>query len=100
MYVKDGIAYAGESQKPIKINTVRTLDNYKLWLRFTTGEEKIFDFTPYLEYKCYQPLKDKATFNSVYIDFGVVVWNEGDIDISPETLYVESIPAESIKKAI
>ena len=26
-------------------------------------------------------------FCEVYIDYGVTVWNDGDIDIAPETLY-------------
>ena len=44
MYIKNGIAYAGEQAQPIKISGVRPLEDYKLWLRFNNGEVKIFDF--------------------------------------------------------
>ena len=37
MYIIDGIAYAGEKTKPIKVSGVRPLDDFKLWLRFNTG---------------------------------------------------------------
>ena len=87
MYIIDGIAYAGEKLPEIKVAGVRPLDNYKLWLRFNTGEVKVFDFKPLLDEEAFAPLSDKDIFNGVYIDYGVTVWNDGDIDIAPETLY-------------
>lgn len=91
MYIRNGIAYAGEEKQPLKISGVRPLDNYKLWLRFNTGETKIFDFIPDLDSPAFSPLKDKNVFNSVYIDYGVTVWNNGDIDIAPEYLYEKGV---------
>ena len=49
MYVLDGIAYAGKQEPVIKVCGVRPLVGHKLWLRFTTGEAKVFDFTPLLK---------------------------------------------------
>ena len=92
MYVIDGIAYAGEKEKPIKVISVRAMGNYMLWLRFSTGEQKTFDFAPLLDSVGFLPLKDKALFNSVYVDYGVPVWNDGDIDIAPEYLYENGKP--------
>lgn len=94
MYIKDGIAYAGEQSAPIKVCGIRPLENYKLWVRFNTGEEKVFDFSDMLDSPAFVPLKDKAVFNSVYIDYGCPVWMDGDIDIAPEYLYKNSAPAE------
>ena len=87
MYIVNGIAYAGEQAPTIKVSGVRPLDDYKLWLRFNTGEVKVFDFKHELDQPAFSPLKDKELFNSVYIDYGVTVWNDGDIDIAPEYLY-------------
>lgn len=87
MYIQNGIAYAGNPSPVIKVSGVRPMDDYKLWLRFNTGEIKIFDFKPFLEKPAFAPLSDKDIFNSVYIDYGVTVWNDGDIDIAPETLW-------------
>lgn len=92
MYIRNGIAYAGEEKPPLKVSGVRPLDDYKLWLRFNNGEIKIFDFKPELDFPAFSPLKDKALFNSVYIDYGVTVWNDGDIDIAPEHLYQCGLP--------
>ena len=94
MYIVDGIAYAGEKEPVIKISGVRPMEDYKLWLRFSTGEAKIFDFKPLLEKPAFALLADKAVFNGVYIDYGVTVWNDGDIDISPKFLYDHGVSTE------
>lgn len=92
MYVINGIAYAGEQSPMLKVCGVRPLDDHKLWIRFNNGEAKIFDFKPLLSSPAFAPLSDINVFKGVYIDYGVTVWNDGDIDISPETLYQNSIP--------
>jgi len=91
MYIINDIACAGESPL-IQVKSVRPLDDHKLWLRFSTGEEKEFDCKPLLDAPCFKPLRDKATFREVYLDYGVPVWNGGEIDIAPERLYQDGIP--------
>ncbi len=93
MYILNGIAYAGEIKPLIKVCGVRPLENYCLWLRFTNEETKIFDCSKLIEKEAYTPLKDKELFNSVYIDYGSIVWQNGNIDIAPEYLYENSILA-------
>ena len=44
----------------------------------------------------FAPLADINIFKGVYIDYGVPVWNDGDIDIAPETLYEQSIPVGGV----
>lgn len=99
MYIIDGIAYAGEPEPVIKVNGVRPMEDYKLWLRFNTGEAKIFDFKPLLDTPAFAPLKNTELFKQVYIDYGVPVWNDGDIDIAPEKVYREGILCDSQKGA-
>jgi len=91
MYIKNGIAYAGEPAPILKISGVRPLPEYKLWVRFNNGEAKIFDFKPLLCEPGFKPLADIKVFNDVYIDYGCTVWQDGDIDISPEYLYENGI---------
>ena len=96
MYIKNGIAYAGEPAVQIKVSGVRPMKEHRLWVRFNTGEAKIFDFTPMLEKPAFAPLKDEAIFRDVYIDYGIPMWCDGDIDIAPEFLYQNGILAESV----
>lgn len=97
MYIQDGIVYAGERKQLLKVVGVRPLDDYKLWVRFSTGESKIFDIKRWLEKPAFTPLKNEETFRSVYIDYGATVWNNGEIDIAPECLYENGIAMESPK---
>lgn len=95
MYIVNGIAYAGERTPVIKISGIRPLDDYKLWIRFSTGEVKIFDFAPLLTQPAFAPLADHDLFCGVYIDYGVAVWADGEIDIAPQYLYANAVPAEN-----
>lgn len=99
MYISNGIAYAGEPAPVLKVSGVRPLDDFRLWVRFNTGEAKIFDFKPLLEKPAFAPLSDTSIFNGVYIDYGVTVWNDGDIDIAPEALYKDGVNAGGAESA-
>lgn len=95
MYILDGIAYSGNRTPELKVSGVKPMDNYLLWVRFNNGEAKVFDFKPLLEKPAYAALKDIDVFKGVYIDYGIPVWNDGDIGISPEYLY-ENVQNERI----
>lgn len=95
MYIVDGIAYAGEQEPIIKVSGVRPMDDFKLWLRFSTGEAKVFDFRPLLSEPAFAPLSDMDVFKGVYIDYGVTVWNGGEIDIAPQYLYEHASSADA-----
>ena len=96
MYIKDGIAYAEDQTPPIKVYGVRAKEDYILWLRFSTGEERLFDFKPMLGCPAFAPLADRDIFRDVYIDYGLPVWMDGEIDISPEFLYEKSVPCGAV----
>ena len=99
MYIKNGIAYAVNPDPVIEIRGVRPLADFNLWIRFSTGEAKIFDFKPLLDKPGFLPLQDEKLFKDVYIDYGCTVWNDGDIDIAPEYLYENSITIEDAVRA-
>ena len=87
MFIQNGIVYASNPKPQIKVLSVRPLDNYRLWLRFTTGDVKVFDFKHLLDEPAFKSLKDQTLFNKVYVDYGCTVWNDGEIDIAPEYLF-------------
>jgi hypothetical protein len=96
MHAIDGIPYANNRIALPCVVAVRALDDYRLWLRFDTGDERIFDFKPMLKYPVFKPLTDKTLFDSVYLNMGTTMWGDGentDIDIAPESLYEGSTPA-------
>ena len=94
MYIRDGIAYAGDIAPQLTVSSVRPLSDRRLWVRFNSGEERIFDFTPLLNRPAFAPLADESVFRSVRVEYGVPTWNDGEIDIAPETLYARGVAAE------
>ena len=50
MYIENGIAYAGEKTPMLKVYGIRPMEGYKLWLRFSDGTTKVFDFTQILKF--------------------------------------------------
>jgi len=95
MYELNGIVYADDPTPLLTVKSVRPLADYKLFVRFSTGEEKRVDITSLLNEPVFKALKDVSVFNSVYVDYGTVVWNNGTIDIAPEYLYKNSMAAQS-----
>ena len=91
MYVKNGIAYAGEPEPMLSVVGVRPLEGHWLWVRFSTGEIRVFDFKPLLKFPAFTPLANEKVFAAVGIDYGCPMWNDGEIDIAPETLLAGGI---------
>ena len=74
----------------IEVHSVQVPVAHKLLLLFNTGEKKIFDMTPYLQFPVFKRLQNPGFFSLAHVDYGTVVW-PGEIDIAPETLYEGSI---------
>ena len=63
---------------------------FKINVTFSNGETGVFDFTPYLEYPCYAPLKEPNMFAQVVAAHGTLMW-PGEIDISPEAVWEDTV---------
>jgi hypothetical protein len=92
MYELNGIVYSDDPKPLLTVKYVRPLDNYKLFVRFSTGDEKEVDISSLLDESAFSFLRDLNLFKGVYIDYGTVVWNDGIIDIAPEFLYDTGVP--------
>ena len=55
-------------------------------LTFQNGEQKVYDVKPLLQIPMYRGLE--KVFPAAAVQFGTVVW-PGDLDISPDTLYLQ-----------
>jgi len=86
MYIKDGVAFAGDIQPVLCVSCVRPLEGYKLKVAFSDGTQHIVNMAPLLDSAVFAPLKDTAIFNQVYVEYGVPMWCDGEIDIAPEWL--------------
>jgi hypothetical protein len=73
----------------LDIVNVQPKSGYKLLLTFENGETRIFDCGKLVEEKPFEELANPALFQRARIEYGTVVW-PGELDLAPETLYLES----------
>lgn len=69
------------------------VDGYRLKLQFSDGASGIADFSPFIEKGgVFTPLQDIALFKAFQVDpdWNTVTWQNGELDIAPETLYYEA----------
>ena len=62
---------------------------------FSTGEKRLFDTTT-LKGSAFAPLADEQIFKNPVLFHGVITWNNGEIDIAPETVYQDSYAYDGI----
>ena len=81
------------------VKQVRPLKDYQLELIFENGEQRIFDVKPYLKRGVFVRLQNRATFQAVRVVAGSVEW-PGELDLSYDTLYLESQPTAIASEVI
>jgi Protein of unknown function (DUF2442) len=76
----------------IVVRDAQLLDGFTIRLRFSNGEEREIDLTPYLHGPVFEPLrKNPELFRQMYIEGETIAWPNG-ADLAPETLYEDSHP--------
>jgi len=73
-----------------RIVKVKYLSDYKLEVNFDNGEKRIADFEEFL-FQEQNPMttqfRDKERFKNVYVEFGHLTWENGQMDISADEIY-------------
>lgn len=70
---------------------VKALDNYLIYLKYETNEERIYNMKNLIsENKFYSKLKDKEYFKNVKSRGDSIEWENGE-DVAPENLYYDSV---------
>lgn len=99
MYILGDIVYAGNNNEMLKVNNIKVIAELYMLVTFSNGEKRVFDVSKLLEYPVYKKLENYEIFKSAYVENGIIVWNNGEIDVSPETVYINSFEYEQeIKK--
>lgn len=95
MYIVNDIAYAKDyNNKDIKITNFEVISELCMLITFSNGEKKIFDAQYLMKYPVYKKLEDFNIFKNAKIENGIIVWDNGAIDISADTVYNNSYEYE------
>ena len=90
MYIVDDVFYAEMMKTGIKINNAKPLQGRMMLIEFSTGEKRLFD-TTILKGSAFAPLEEEEVFNNPQIFHGFITWKNGEIDVSPEKVYSDSV---------
>lgn len=75
------------------VQSVKSLPDYQIELKFDNGEVRVLDMTTYLDFGIFAELRDQQLFETVQVCFDSVEWKNG-ADLCPESLYENSRPVE------
>jgi hypothetical protein len=78
------------------------IDNYRIRLTFEAGSSGIADLSEYPnKNNVFRLFLDMNYFRNFRVEYGTVIWGNGELDIAPETLYTiatgKAIEYNSIK---
>lgn len=74
-----------------RIHQVRPMEDHQMEVIFENGEHRLFDLKPYLERGVFARLRNQAAFRAARVVAGSVEW-PGEVDLSYDTLYLDSRP--------
>lgn len=74
----------------IDVIHVQTLPNFQMELAFANGEKRRYNMRPLLTVKPWDQIASEQLFKQAKVAYGTVVW-PNEIDIAPETLYIDSV---------
>lgn len=96
MYEVNGIVYASKKVDGLEVVSFRPMDDPGVLLvTFTSGETRLFDVHE-VKGSAFNVLKeDDNLFKDAKILHGVVTWDNGNIDLSPEAMYEYSFEYQS-----
>lgn len=78
----------------------RALDNYLIYLKYETKEERIYDMNELIsKNEFYNKLKNKKYFKNLKTRGDSVEWENGE-DVSPENLYYDSVKLKEFQGTI
>ena len=95
MFEINGIVYANEFKKSLKLTDARVTDRLMMLLTFSTGEKRVFDATV-LTGSAFEALKDESVFKNFKIVHGALTWMNEEIDCAPEYMYKHSYAYEEM----
>lgn len=76
--------------------SARYVGNSIFLVTSSMGEVRLFDVTRLLHMPVFKPLEDETVVQDYKVEFGVLTWCDGEVDIAPEALYERSYKYQQV----
>lgn len=80
-----------ETDMYFDVKKAEAVGGYVVKLEFEDGSTGMVDLSKYLEEgTVFTRLSDPAYFKTLRVEYGTLVWGEGEVDVAPEALYEDA----------
>lgn len=89
MHEENGIVYSDNPEEMLTVLEVKHMYSGVYLIKFSNGKTRLFD-TTILKGEVFDPLKNPKIYENPSLEFGIVTWDNGNIDCSPEYMFENS----------
>lgn len=89
MHEENGIVYSDNPDKILSVLEVKHMYSGVYLVKFSNNEIRLFDST-ILKGEVFEPLKKPEIYENPKLEYGIVTWDNGQIDCSPDYMYENS----------
>lgn len=89
MYEKDGIVYADNPEPMLFVTHIKHMYSGVYLVEFSNNQTRLFD-SSVLTGTVFEPLKNPYIYENPVLQYGIVTWDKGMIDCSPDFMYENS----------
>ncbi len=88
---------------PSRRSTVRPITNilraipqagFRVWVEYVNGEQGVADFADLLDEGIFCGWRNRQYFETVRPEGDFLIWGEGEVDVSPESVYMRVTGAD------
>ncbi len=83
------------------LKDIKIIEPFIIECFFKDKTKGILDLSKYLKYGgVFEKLNDPAYFKTIHLDDGVITWGDGEVDIAPETVYLNAVKSNEVEHDI
>ncbi len=89
MHEENGIVYSDNPEPMLTVLEIKHMYSGVYLIKFSNNQIRLFDSTV-LEGEVFEPLKRPEIYENPKLEFGIVTWDNGQIDCSPDYMFENS----------
>ena len=89
MHEENGIVYSDNPEPMLTVLEIKHMYSGVYMIKFSNNQIRLFDST-ILKGEIFEPLSRPEIYEHPMLKYGIVTWNNGQIDCSPEYMYENS----------
>ena len=89
MHEENGIVYSDNPEQMLTVLEIKHMYSGVYMVKFSNNQIRLFDST-ILQGEVFEPLSRPEIYENPVLKYGIVTWDNGQIDCAPEYMYENS----------